>query len=1284
VGVECGYNNVTLCEAVIDKVKNYTNLFIISSTDIVDNSTLLNEVSDYAYNAGLYISVYFSPIHSYTDLGQNVSSSFTLPNGTVLQSPSYQSPYPMAWLNSSMTKYGDRFLGAYVFDEPGGIQLDGGGQRTVGQEQNVEQTYLSTSTAYIRGVNSSIQPYLNSSAMIYTADYGLYWFDYKAGYDAVLAELGVNNSRQLQVSLCRGAATAQDKDWGVIVTHSPTQPMESGPELYSDLVFSYNSGAKYAVVFDYAETNSYPKETYQPYEYGILQDQHFDALKNFWNYTQNNPEKHGSLKADVALVLPQAYGFGFRYSEDSLWGIFSGDMWSQTLWSDANGYLAKYGSRLDVVYDDPAFNNAVKSTYSKVIQWTADSASANFPVRNLNTTFGYPNIQDAISSGATSEGDVISVKAGVYAENLVVNKTLSIVGQNEATTIIDGSGGGTVVNITCDNVTLSGFTIRNSGPASTAGVYLGNVGNCSIDDNTITGNYYGIYLNYSSSNTLRNNIINSNSYNLGIDGNETTHFINNIDSSNTINGEKVYYLIGNNDLNINPSTYPNVGYLALVNCKRITVQNLSLSNNGNGILLVNTQNSTLIGNTVTNSIEGLRLIDSEGNVLRNNSLTGNIYNFLVQGGLLNYVDASNTLNGKPVYYWISQNNKAVPLNAGYVALINCSSISVQNLDLTANWQSIVLSTSTNSTVSNNRISDSYYGIELENSSTGNSIRENTVVNCTMAIAFSDCKDNDIANNILSNNQCGGYFTSSNFNTFSGNTIDSNIDRGMQFTLNCNNNTLIGNNINQNNVAVEFTNSSGNKIIQNSLRGNTQSIQILGQSSGTFITENLIANSACGIEIAPTDSFSNSEGQGLQYFIPVQNYYLTYFVSSSHIVAQNTLTNDTWGILVNSANNTVIANNTVTSSNYGIDLEAGSNGLTGSTLNDILSGNNVTTSSFIGISLNGVSNCSILENTVADNQQGIVLSSSQNNLLANNDVSDSTQLGIQLSSSSTGNIFRDNNLSDNAYGFDDESIYYGTMNGLVIVYGQGNPQYNNPQYYTNDVDASNKVNGKPIIYWVGQSDKTVPSEAGCVILVNCTNITVQNLTLAGNSDGVELAYTNSSTVTGNIVQVNGIGIKLLSSSNNTIDRNNITGNVEGISLEQAVLTTYVGTASPNAVMVTLSSTNNMIIENTIESNNIGVSIINSYGYGSDGSNDVNGNTFYHNNFVNNRSQVTAPPPNPDQSSISNNLWDNGKEGNYWSDYNGTDVNHDGVGDNPYLVYTNNTDHYPLMVPFKMST
>jgi len=64
-----------------------------------------------------------------------------------------------------------------------------------------------------------------------------------------------------------------------------------------------------------------------------------------------------------------------------------------------------------------------------------------------------------------------------------------------------------------------------------------------------------------------------------------------------------------------------------------------------------------------------------------------------------------------------------------------------------------------------------------------------------------------------------------------------------------------------------------------------------------------------------------------------------------------------------------------------------------------------------------------------------------------------------------------------------------------------------------------------------------------------------------------------------------------------------------------------------------------------------------------------NTFYRNTVINNDKNV--------ESSSSVNFWDNGEEGNYWSDYNGTDSNGDGIGDIPYIIDENNRDNFPLM-------
>jgi hypothetical protein len=178
---------------------------------------------------------------------------------------------------------------------------------------------------------------------LFTSDYALYWFDYKAGYPTVFAEFVGNESRERHIALCRGAAETLGKDWGVMVTWKYNQPpyLESGDELYSDLSLAYSSGAKYAVVF------SYPNIT----KYGTLTDEHFKTLERFWDTLHNDPSSLGSAKSSVAYVIPADYGFGFRSAEDTIWGVFPTDEYSAKIYSDTAALTAKYGAKLNILYD---------------------------------------------------------------------------------------------------------------------------------------------------------------------------------------------------------------------------------------------------------------------------------------------------------------------------------------------------------------------------------------------------------------------------------------------------------------------------------------------------------------------------------------------------------------------------------------------------------------------------------------------------------------------------------------------------------------------------------------------------------------------------------------------------------------------------------------------------------------------------------------------------------------------------------------------------------------------
>jgi hypothetical protein len=340
VGVEFAYGKsagdveelVGDLKDMVDKVKDYTNLFVIGSLEISFNRTALDAACDYVVDSGLYLIVFFTDVDMY--------------NYTTFD-----------WMVDARQKYGNKFLGVYRYDEPGGNQLDLGPSFLIEGGTN----YTDVAANYTNVLNFIVGYYKNYSDRVFTADYGLYWFDYKAGYTAVFADFGFNLSRPLDIALCRGAATAYNKDWGAIITWEYTKEpyIESGEELYDDMILAYKTGAKYVVVFDYPKIG----------QYGILTEDHFDALKDFWNYIHSNPQEHGVTEGKVAYVLPRDYGFGFRNPRDKIWGLWNADDLSPKVWADANTLIAQYGSLLDIVYSDPEVMDAVKSRYDRLFFW---------------------------------------------------------------------------------------------------------------------------------------------------------------------------------------------------------------------------------------------------------------------------------------------------------------------------------------------------------------------------------------------------------------------------------------------------------------------------------------------------------------------------------------------------------------------------------------------------------------------------------------------------------------------------------------------------------------------------------------------------------------------------------------------------------------------------------------------------------------------------------------------------------------------------------------------------
>jgi len=339
-GVSFGGKTADEAKLLIDKVKGYTNFFLVNSWDVSTNETALNEVCDYAVKADLDFMVFFSWV------------------SRVIY------PWHQTWLDMAEARWGDKFLGVYLFDEPGGKQIDTGGwNEEMGPIFENASDYSDASNVFVNSISSinSTLDLKRRSIPMFTSDYALYWFDYLAGYDTVFVELAWNNSRPQQIGLCRGAANVQGKEWGAIITWTYDNPpyLSSGPEILEDMLTAYETGAKYVIIFNYP---TYPEDN----PYGILSEEHFAAMQQFWTYIHQHPEDYGKAKGQVAFVLPKDYGWGMRRPDCSIWGLWPADDLSSVIWDKMNRLIERYGLQLDIVYDDPRFSF---NEYSEVYYW---------------------------------------------------------------------------------------------------------------------------------------------------------------------------------------------------------------------------------------------------------------------------------------------------------------------------------------------------------------------------------------------------------------------------------------------------------------------------------------------------------------------------------------------------------------------------------------------------------------------------------------------------------------------------------------------------------------------------------------------------------------------------------------------------------------------------------------------------------------------------------------------------------------------------------------------------
>ena len=121
---------------------------------------------------------------------------------------------------------------------------------------------------------------------------------------------------------------------------------------------------------------------------------------------------------------------------------------------------------------------------------------------------------------------------------------------------------------------------------------------------------------------LRGNSILDNTYNFGVCASDTWRHNQDIDTSNTIDGEPIYYLMDKVDITIDGAT-SDVGYIGLISCYNVSVRNLNISQNYQGLMLVNTTNSMVENCDTSNNGDGIYLYYSSNNDISNSKVSAN-------------------------------------------------------------------------------------------------------------------------------------------------------------------------------------------------------------------------------------------------------------------------------------------------------------------------------------------------------------------------------------------------------------------------------------------------------------------------------------------------------------------------------------------------------------------------------------------------------------------------------------------------------------------------------------
>jgi parallel beta-helix repeat protein len=432
----------------------------------------------------------------------------------------------------------------------------------------------------------------------------------------------------------------------------------------------------------------------------------------------------------------------------------------------------------------------------------------------------------------------------------------------------------------------------------------------------LTNNSQGIIILLSQDVTLKNNSIQDTTYPFFVYGSTMEQYYLDIDLSNTIDGKPIYYLC-----NITNSTMTGsmaIGFLALIDCTNITIDDYSPARSGIGVLLAGTRSSTLSSCIFQNTDTAVVLFNCSHTVIRNceidasvpdptiliiNSpytvLRNNTIHLLNSGGLYidgetdeayyQDIDTSNVINGRPIYYLIGVNNKIFEKSeVGYLALINCHHLFLTNLNISNGCQAMLL-VNTKAVITKCKFSGNMYGVSIVGKSPISLYNSQFIgnrfgcvlYNCSETV-ISQCQftgsdvgfdinrshDNIIKKCLIADSKYNGFQIRDSWNNcLCGNNISSNIYGGIDMRGDCWGNELCGNTLSDGDHGILLDNEipwnpsppgpHHNNIHHNNFFQLTTGIVLGDFADDNTIRHNDIHGNVCGVFCTGNDTISEN-------------------------------------------------------------------------------------------------------------------------------------------------------------------------------------------------------------------------------------------------------------------------------------------------------------------------------------------------------------------------------------------------------------------------------------------